>query len=296
MRTSKYMFLLIAAGVIFELSGCGIYGNYKRPENTPASGNLFRDSAYDKAHDSFSLAGSNVVAESKIDTSSLATLSWRELFKDKKLQVLIDSALRNNTDLLTARLKVSEAEATLKTSRLAFLPSLSLGRQGELSSFDGAKPAKTYNLDGSASWELDIFGKLRNANKQAAAAFQKSYAYRDAVQTQLIASVADGYYYLLLLDDELAITEQTVETWQENVKTMNALKDAGETTQAAVSQSEASLYNTQASVVSLKQQIQKQENSLSTLLGVEPQSIIRGTMDEQEFPAELSAGGTIAND
>lgn len=290
MRTSKYVFLLVAAGVIFELSGCGIYGNYKRPENTPASGNLFRDSAYDKAHDSFSLAGSNIAVESKIDTSSLATLSWRELFKDKKLQVLIDSALRNNTDLLTAQLKVSEAEATLKTSRLAFLPSLSLGSQGELSSFDGARPAKTYNLDGSASWELDIFGRLHNANKQAAAAFQKSYAYKDAVQTKLIASVADGYYYLLLLDEELAITEQTVETWQENVKTMNALKAAGETTQAAVSQSEASLYNTQASVVSLKQQIQKQENSLSTLLGIEPQSIIRGTMAEQEFPAELSAG------
>ena len=99
------------------------------------------------------------------DTTSLASLSWKELFTDPQLQQLIEAGLAHNTDLGISRLKVKEAEALLMTSRLSYLPSVSLTPQGTLTSLDGNKPSKTYNLAVSADWEIDLFGKLLNAKR-----------------------------------------------------------------------------------------------------------------------------------
>ena len=98
---------------------------------------------------------------------------------------MIQEGLQSNTDLNIARLKVKEAQATLMSSKLAYLPSLQLSPEGTLSSFDGAKPSKTYNLGTSASWEIDVFGKLTNAKRKSRAALEESDAYRLAVQTQV---------------------------------------------------------------------------------------------------------------
>lgn len=93
-----------------------------------------------------------------------------------------------------------------------------------MSSAGGTKTSKTYNLAASADWELDIFGKLTNAKRGAKAVLEQSEAYRQAVQTQLVATIANSYYTLLMLDKQLDITHRTAETWDENLRAMKALK------------------------------------------------------------------------
>lgn len=254
------------------LSGCHIYRTYQRPSSVTVSDSLYRQPV------------------TSTDTVSLASLSWKELFTDPLLQQLIETGLANNTDLNIARLKVKEAEALLMTSRLSYLPSLSLTPQGTLSSIEGSKPSKTYDLAASADWELDLFGKLLNAKRGARAALEQSESYRQAVQTQLVATIANSYYTLLMLDRQLDITCRTADTWMESIRTMKALKRAGQATEMAVAQTEASKLSVDASVVSLKRQINEMENSLSTLLGLSPQEIMRSTLEDQQFPDSLSTG------
>ena len=142
------------------LAGCGTYSRYHRPDLSTE--NLYRDMPAD------------------IDTMTIASLSWREMFTDPKLQSLIETGLERNADLNVARLRVEAAEAVLMTARLSYLPSLGLTAEGNANKHDGAT-AKTYNVRASASWELDIFGKLTAAKRGAASALQGSRAYRQAV-------------------------------------------------------------------------------------------------------------------
>lgn len=264
--------ILITCLLASTLSSCHIYRAYERPSTVTVSDSLYRQP---------------VAAE---DTTSLASLSWKELFTDPQLQQLIEAGLAHNTDLGIARLKVKEAEALLMTSRLSYLPSVSLTPQGTLTSLDGNKPSKTYSLAVSADWEIDLFGKLLNAKRGAQAALEQSEAYRQAVQTQLVAAIANSYYTLLMLDEQLDITRRTADTWTESLRTMKALKRAGQATEMAVAQTEASKLAVDASVLSIERQINEMENSLSTLLGMSPQEVGRSTLEAQQFPDSLSTG------
>lgn len=267
----KYIYGFILIPMLALFSSCGIYSNYERPKDLPTEG-LYRDSLQNN------------------DTTSIATLSWKQLFTDPDLANLIEEGLKYNTNLQKALLQTEEADATLRQSRAAFLPSLSLTPEGQLSSFDGAKTTKTYSLGASASWEIDAFGSLRNNKEQKNAAFEQSEAYAQAVKTKLIATIADSYYSLLMLDRQLEITENTITAWHENVKAEIALKEAGKANEAEVNQAEANCLNAEHSAIKLKQQINEQENSLATLIGYVPQSIKRGTIDNQSFPTSLATG------
>lgn len=251
------------------MTGCGIYKPYSRPE-------VMMDSLYRDVQ----------VGE---DTLSLAALSWRELFRDKLLQGLIEQGLRQNTDLRIARLRVEEAEAVLMNARLSYLPSVSLAPEGTVGRYDGTT-ARTYDLKAAASWEVDIFGKVTNAARGAKAALEGSRAYEQAVQTQLVATIATGYYTLLMLDKQLDINENTLENWKKMVETLEALKRAGRSDDAAVLQAKANRMTLEASVLSVRKSIRATENSLSALLAMTPQHINRGTLDGQEFPEELAVG------
>lgn len=268
----KKLIILYCISAWVGLGACSVYKSYERPD-MPVVDSLYRQAAATSA-----------------DTTSIASLSWRELFTDPKLQALIETGLQNNTDLNIARLKVTEAEATLMTSRLAYLPSISFEPSGTLRSVDGNAMTKSYDIAASASWEVDIFGKLTNAKRGAKAALEQSEAYRQAVQTQLIATIANSYYSLLMLDAQLDISERTAANWGENVRAMKALKAAGDATELAVAQSEASKLSVDASIASLRQQIDQMENTLTALLGIAPQKIDRTTIGEQRFPTELAAG------
>lgn len=263
--------IIIGLLLLTGLSGCHIYRTYERPELSGVD-SLYRVPAMTE------------------DTMSLADFSWKELFTDTVLQQLIEKGIANNTDLNIARLKVREAETLLTSSKLAYLPSVSLTPQGTIKSIEGNSPTKTYNLAASADWELDIFGRLTNAKREAKAVLEQSQAYKQAVQTQLIATIANSYYTLLMLDKQLDISRRTAEIWAENLRVMKALKKAGQTTEMAVAQIEASKLSVDASLLSLEQQITEVENSLSSLLGVVPQRIDRSTLDMQSFPDTLSVG------
>ena len=186
------------------------------------------------------------------------------------------------------------AKAVLLGARLSYLPSLSLNADGGLSSIDGGRPAKTYNLAGSASWEIDLFGKVTNAKRGAQAALEGSRAYEQAVRTQLIATIANSYYTLLMLDRQLAISEQTLDSWEETERTLEALKRAGQANDAAVLQARASRLALEASITTTLQDIRQTENSLSALLASPSRNIERGTLEKQEFPDTLSAGIPVA--
>ncbi len=224
------------------------------------------------------------------DTASIASLPWTELFTDPALQALIREGLANNTDLGIARLRVEEAEATLFTSRLAYLPSLTLAPQGQLGNYDGAKPDKTYSIAASAEWEVDLFGRLTNAKRGARAALEQSEAYRQAVQTQLVATIANSYYNQLTLDRQLDISLRTLDSWTEIVRTYEVRKRVGEANEAAVAQALANKLSVEGSVLTLRKQIRAQENSLSALLGRVPGPVSRTTLGEQRFPEKLAVG------
>lgn len=264
----KYIIPLFAAG--FLLSSCGIYTKYKPATEVP-------DNLY----------GEEVATE---DSTNLGGMDWREIFTDPALQALIEQGLENNTDYQSAQLRVEEAEATLLSAKLAFLPSFALAPQGTVSSFDSHKATQTYSLPVTASWELDVFGRMRNAKKQAKALYAQSQDYRQAVRTQLIAGIANTYYTLLMLDEQLAISQQTEEAWKETVASTRALMNAGLANEAAASQMEATYYQVQTSVLDLKEQINQVENSLSLLLAETPHAYERGNGGKPQFPEDFSVG------
>lgn len=252
------------------LSSCGIYTKYQPAETTP-------DNLY----------GEEVAVD---DTTNFGNVNWRELFTDPQLQALIEQGLQNNTDLRSAQLQIEEAEAALMSAKLAFLPSFALSPQGTISSFDGGKATKTYTLPVTASWELDIFGRLRNAKQQAKALYAQSKDYQQAVRTQLIAGIANVYYTLLMLDEQLSISQQTEEAWKETVASTRALMDAGLANEAATSQMEAAYYSVQTSILDLKEQINQVENSLALLLAETPRRYERGKLADQRLPEDVAVG------
>ena len=251
------------------LSGCSLYTAYRRPD-TP-----FVDSLY--------MSADTLVSRS----NSLASLSWHELFNDPQLQNLIVMGLENNTDLRVARLRVAEAEAALEVSRKAMIPTVSAGVRAGYT----ADPSRVnYSIEPTFAWEADIFGRLTNARRSAAAALESSDAYRRAVQTRLIATIANSYYTLLMLDEQLAISRRTLDTWEESIRSLEALKRGGKTNEAAVLQAKANRLSVEGSALTLVRQIREQEYSLAALLGSAPFEIERGSLNAQSFPKELSIG------
>lgn len=250
-------------------ASCGMYRPYSRPE-TDADG-LFRDT----------MAGA--------DTATLAAMPWRELFTDSSLQALVEQGLRHNTDLQVAHLQTAEAAAALRKARLSLLPSLMLSPEGGVSRY-GATSAGTYSLAATASWELDIFGKNTNAKRGACEALEGSRDYAQAVRTQLIATIADSYYTLLMLDSQLETGERTLQSWDRSIRVLEALKRAGQANDVAVLQARSNRMQLEASVISLRKSIAETENTLSALLAQPSHRIVRGTLAEADFPRHVSVG------
>lgn len=271
-KTMKKIIGLCCATLL--LSSCHIYKSYDRPESIDASG-IYRDPA----------AVNDTLAAN--DTTNMGNLSWKEIFRDPKLQALIEEGLANNVDMQAAVLRVKESKALLNSARLSYLPSLALVPQGSLTSVD---PVKNYTLPASASWEVDLFGKLLNAHRGQKASYLQSKAYQQAVRSQLIGGIANAYYSLLMLDRQVSVTEENVALMKETVRTMEAMKEAGMTTESAVAQSKGAYHQTEASLADLKRQVRETENSISVLLAKAPQNIERGTLEEQVMPTELAVG------
>lgn len=254
------------------LSSCSVYRNYERPRDLSID-NLYRDKQ-----------------EASADTAFLGDIPWQEVFQDPLLQRLISYGLENNTDMQVALLRVDQAKAQLRTAKLSFFPSLTLSPQGALNSVDGGKATKTYELPVEASWEIDLFGKLRNAKKGAEADLRGQEAYRQAVRSALIAGIANNYYTLLMLDEEIAISVLTLDIWKEQVRVMESRLKVGEETENAVTSARANFYELEVTHSDLLRQVRETENALCTLLGMTSRPIERGILSEQTLPENVNIG------
>jgi NodT family efflux transporter outer membrane factor (OMF) lipoprotein len=274
----KYIALVFAGGMI--VASCNVSKKYKRPDVTAS--NLYRDST-------------------TTDTISMADLPWKTLFADTVLQGLIQEGINNNLDLRTAILKITESQATLRSAKLAYFPTLDAGVQVTQAKTSQASlnfPAgiginlntTTYQASLTASWELNVWGQLTSLKRQALANFLQSDASKRAVQTQLIADIANNYYNLLSLDQQLAITQQTVKNRIVDVETMKALKESAVVNGAAVVQSEANRYAAEVLIPDLKQSIRETENAICILLARAPGPIKRTTIAEQQPVTDLKDG------
>ncbi len=273
MKKTNIIIIVFAA---LSLTGCkSLYGNYERPD-VKTSG-IVRDPVDDKA----ALAGS----------SDFGNLPWRSVFTDPQLQTLIEKALENNPDLLNAALNIDIAEQQLRASKLAFLPSVVFAPNGSISHF-GTHTSSTqaYTLPITASWDVDLFGKLRSQKKAAQMALIQSRDYKVAVQTNLICNVANLYYTLLMLDRQKQIVDDmsglTKNTWD----MMKLQMEFGRARSTSVQSAEAAYYSVQTQGADIKRQIRETENTLSLLLGEPAQSIARGSLDNQSLPANFSGG------
>ncbi|QPH37668.1 efflux transporter outer membrane subunit [Pedobacter endophyticus] len=275
----RYKHSILIGFAMLSLSAC-VTQKYTRPQVN--SDGLYRDN-------------------NTTDTTTIADLPWKQLFADTTLQSLIQQGINQNLDLKQAIERIKIAEATLRQSRAAFLPSL----QADVSVTDAKQSAsalnfpagininletQTYRAAVSTAWEADIWGKLSSAKRAAFASLLQSDAARRAVQTQLIATIANSYYTLLALDKQLAITEQTVRIRTQDVETMRALKEGAIVNGAAVVQSEANLYAAQVTLPDLKRSIKEAENALSVVLAVAPGAINRTSLDQQVAYSNLQTG------
>lgn len=253
------------------LSSCNIYRKFERPEMSVA--------------DSYR----NLDTTAIVDTATIADLNWTEIYTDPNLQVLINYALENNTDHLIAMEKVKEAKAAFKSARLSFFPSAGLVFPTNMN-YSNGNTSVSYDASVTASWEIDLFGKLLNSKRKAQVVMLQSQEYQQAVRTQIIATVADYYFNLLALDKQLNIYTITEKSWATSVETIKAMKEGGMTTEAAVAQYEAYHASIAAAIPEIKAAIMKQENALSALLGDYPKNIERGKLDEQKVGFNIEAG------
>ncbi|MDR1877710.1 MAG: TolC family protein [Flavobacteriaceae bacterium] len=230
------------------------------------------------------------------DSTTIADIPWKEYFKDVDLQNLINEGLQNSVDLQIAATRIKQSEAALYSAKLGYLPTLAAEAtytSSKLNTIQGQgvrTHSETFQLAASASWELDIWGKITSSKRSALASYFQSEAYKRVVQTSLIANIANSYYSLLALDEQLKITLNTIKLLKENVQTMQYLKEANIVTGAAVEQSKALLYSTQISVPDLEQNIKSLENTICFLIGRAPGSIQRASIAQQVIPTQLDYG------
>ncbi|MDR2037400.1 MAG: TolC family protein [Bacteroidales bacterium] len=273
---NKYKFIL-GFVVLVGLTSCGTMKPYQTP--VTETGKLYGEMT-------------------STDTVTIADIPWREYFSDQNLITLIEEGIEKNHDLRIAYTRIQQAEANLSMAKAACFPDISLVGQVNYSGNSFGSRGKdvlgynstNYTLGISAGWELDIWGKLSSQSKAKYAQFLSSQAYKDLIQTSLVANIATSYYSLLALDEKLAITRETIVLLEKSVETMEDLKESGVLNGAAVEQSKSLFYNTQTSIPDLESQIWQLENSICLMLGRSPGQITRSSIFEQQYPDHLEYG------
>jgi NodT family efflux transporter outer membrane factor (OMF) lipoprotein len=275
MALKKVIEIYTIVSIILTLAACGPSKSFKTPEN--ATLGLYRDAQTS-------------------DTTTIANIPYHDIFKDAMLIHLIEEGIANNYDLVAAVANIKQAEANVHVARMAFFPKLNAGGQATMQKLsDGQSRGLAYNdriyqVSATGSWEVNIWGQLSSAKRVELALLLQSYAYRRAVQTQLVSEIATNYYNLMAFDKQLAITLETVKNRRQDVATNKALKAANRLTEAAVAQSEANLYAAEVSIPDLQFNIRQIENVLSVLVSRPPGPIERDSLDNQQFEFDLRLG------
>ena len=247
--------------MISSLGACGVTHQYKKPDVALPD----------------SYRGGLPAAASNAD-KVMALLPYRSFFADTTLRALIDTAVVNNIDLRVGLKNIDIARQTLNSAKLGNLPALSIGVQDTHTtpSDNGVQTTpQDYVASASASWEADIWGKIRSRKKSALASYLKTQEATRAVRTRLVADVASGYYNLLMLDSQLDISRKNLALADTTLKMIGFQYTAGQLTSLGVQQQEASRQSIALSIPLLEQKIALQENALSTLCGRLPGTINR---------------------
>jgi multidrug efflux system outer membrane protein len=278
------------------LSGCAVGPNYKRPAvNVPS---IYRQPAEDATTAASANAANQVVAASGTQNPavSLGDEKWWEVFQDKELQSLIRTALKNNYDVRIAATRVLQAQAQLGITRADQFPTVNAGGDitSERSARSGPIPSFQTTLgqvNTSAFWNLDFWGRYRRATEAARANLLASeWAQKEVIST-LVASVAADYFLLRQLDLELEISKRTLSSRQDSLQLMQTLEQHGINSLLDVRQSEQLVFTAAAEIPDLERQITQEENAISILLGNNPGDVPRGLrLTEQPHAPEVPVG------
>jgi len=265
-------------GLWILVGGCAVGPNYKRPPiNAPAA---FR-------------------GETTISTNSFASLPWWQVFQDDTLQILIRTALTNNYDLRIAVTRVEQARAMAAEARAGFFPQLdyaaNASRGQNVGGGNTPSPTGTignvFAADVNASWEIDLWGRIRRLNESARAQFFASEEARRDVMISLIGEVAQNYFQLLALDRQLEIARESTNSFGESLNIFNERLQGGVASKLETSSAEALMDAAAATIPVLEEQVAVQENQLSVLLGQNPGAILRGNASlEKQVPPEVPSG------
>jgi multidrug efflux system outer membrane protein len=272
-RNAFLDFFILNSSFLLLLAGCAVGPDYKRPESNPPQ---------------------NFRGDTTGLTNSLGDMPWWELFRDQTLQALIQTALTNNYDLRVAAARLEESRALLAQSRSQFYPQVTYqGASGagrnELNGvpYDvGGRAAKGSDLAGSVSWEIDFWGRIRRLNESARADFFATGEARTNVMISLIASVAQSYFQLLALDEELAIAQAATNSFGQSLKIFADRLRGGVSSKLETSAAEAALASAAATIPELRRQIALQENQIRVALGFYPGSVVRhpGALQTESLP------------
>ena len=238
------------------------------------------------------------------DTNTIANIPWKIFFTDPALQQLIDTAIRNNYDMQVALKNIDAAQLLVSQSKLGYLPEARLQATGSinrpsdnslnglsLKQFLGKSHVEDYSMGVVLSWEADIWGKIKNRQSRALASYLQTTEARKAIQTNLVAAIANGYYNLLMLDAQIAIAKKNLLLNDSTLRIINLQFQAGQVTSLAVQQAEAQRLVAVQIIPFLEQNITVQENALSILTAVPPVTIQRTTsINDVSFTTDLATG------
>ena len=277
--------VMIFSAVMLLMSSCGVYNKYERPDvNTTG---LIRDAFNDR---------DTLVVQ---DTASFGNLPWREVFTDPQLQALIERGLKQNANLQNAALNVEMYEAMLKAAKLAFLPSVAVGGNSPVGSItttytDPSVTTKSYSLPLTASWTVDLFGNVLSQKRSTQMKLLGMKDYQMAVRAQLISGIANSYYTLLMLDQQLDIVTQMAQMSKETWDMMQQQFNLGRVRSTSVQSAQAAYLSTQTQANDFRRQIRSTENALALLLGEAGHQIPRSTLDAQSLPTSFKTGVGVA--
>ena len=263
MKTLQYTALLSAAIII---SSCGTFRKYEEVNKIPE--NLFGEE----------------VATSGFSNGMTEPLPWKSFFTDPLLQELIDSALVRNLDLTLAGKRVKEAEAILNSSKLGYLPSLSVSPSYTITS------GGSYDIPLTLDWGVQGFGSITNRLRETKALVLQASDEENAVKSRLVAGVAEAYFNLQMLDRQYEIIESTEQVWSKLLETQKALMQNGRTYSTAVDQMEASLLNVKIQKSDILKEIEDSEASICLMLGMVPGDIRRNPWGEYSIPESICTG------
>ena len=262
------------------MSSCGLYNKYERPDVDTKG--LIRDAVSDV---------DTLVVQ---DTASFGNLPWRSVFTDPQLRRLIEQGLEKNANLQNAALTVQMYETMLKAAKLAFLPAINFGGNsiGNIQTLytNPSQTIKAYSFPMTASWTLDLFGNILSQKRSTQMKLLGYKDYQMAVRAQVISGIANCYYTLLMLDEQLRISTEMSAMSKETWEMMKLQYKLGRIRSTGVQSAEAAYLSTQTQINEFKRQIRATENALSLLIGQAGQQIPRSTLAEQSLPTEFSTG------